>query len=155
MKSLHISELIGASLNLVGSFLPWERAGGFLGLVIYGIRVDFVNFKSWGVHVFPVHDYGGALVTLLTLAIVFLAVQRFSFIRNPILWKLIVSAVLVVSSLLFVGRWLIHWYEYRNMIEQPSLMMGLVCVLFGSAILFWEALMISRRNTYSQSENAG
>lgn len=157
MKSLKILEFIGITLTIVGSFLPWERAGGFLGTVTNGIRVDFANFKYWltGIHEFPVYDNGGLLVILLTLAIVLLAVQPFRFIKNLILWNLVISAVLMVVSLFFVGRWLIHWYEYSNTVEQPALMIGLVWVVLGSALLLWKALMAHRRVTYSQAINAG
>ena len=157
MRSLKILEFIGVTLTIVGSFLPWERAGGFLGSVTNGIRVDFANFKYWltGIHEFPVYDYGGVLVILLTLGIVLLAVQPFRFIKNPNIWNLIVSAVLMVSSLFFVGRWLIHWYEFGNTVEQPSLMIGLIIVVLGSALLLWKALMTYQSITYSQPKNAG
>ncbi len=157
MKSLKTLEFVGITLTIVGSFLPWECAGGFLGVVTSGIRVDFASFKYWftGIHVLPVYDYGGALVILLTSAIVLLAIQSSRFIKNPILWNLIISAILMVSSLSFVGRWLIHWYEYGNTVEQPSLMIGLICVVLGSALLLWKALIAYREFTYSQSINAG
>lgn len=148
MKSLHLSELIGACLTMVGSFLPWERGGGFGGLVTNGIRVDSANFKYWitGIHEFPVYDYGGVLVILLTAIFILLVLQPPRVIRNPILLNLIISSALMTSSLLFVGRWLIHRYEYGNPIEQPVLMIGLVCVVLGSILLLWRAVMNYRRD---------
>lgn len=147
MKALHVSEFIGASLTIVGSFLPWERGGGFGGIVTSGIRVDITNFKYWitGIHEFPVYDYGGAFVVLLTLVFILFVLQPPRFIQNPILWNLIISSILMTSSLLFVGRWWLHRYEFGNSIEQPSLMIGLVCVLLGSALLLWMSIMNYRR----------
>jgi hypothetical protein len=157
MKSLKIVEFVAVTLTIVGSFLPWERAGGFLGSVTNGVRVDFVNFKYWltGIHTFPVYDYGGVLVILFTSLIVLLAVQPPKFISNPILWNLVISAIFMISSLLFVGRWLIHWYEYSSSVEQPMLMIGLICVVIGSALFFWRALITYRGSTYNPPQKAG
>lgn len=157
MRSLKTLEFVGAILTVMGSFLPWEGAGGFLGQVTNGIRVDFASFKFWvtGIHTFPVYDYGGVLVILLTSTIVFLAVRPSRFIRNPILWNLIISMALMVSSLLFVGRWSIHWYEYGNTVEQPTLMIGLFYVVLGSALLLWSAIMAYQQVAYYKNKSAG
>jgi hypothetical protein len=150
-------ELLGVSLTFVGSFLPWENAGGFLGLVINGVRVDIANFKYWvtGIHEFPVYDYGGMLIIFLTLVIILPALHPRSLIKDPILWNLIVSAILMASSLSFVGRWGLHRYQDAGSAEPPTLLIGLICVVLGSALLLWSALMASRRVAYSQPENAG
>ena len=157
MKSLKTLESIGAALTIVGSFLPWERAGGFLGSVTHGIRVDFVNFKYWftGIHSFPVYDYGGVLVILLTLVIVLLTFQPPRFIKNPMLWDLMVSVVLMAVSMFYMLRWLMHWSEYRNTIEQPTLMVGLLCVVLGSALLSWKAMMTYPSVRHRQPKKAG
>jgi hypothetical protein len=149
MKSLNTLDVLGAALTIAGSFLPWERGGGFLGLITKGIRIDVVNFKYWfrGIYEFPVYDYGGVLVLLLTMVFFLLVLQPPRFIRNPNLWNLIISASLMASSLFFVGRGLIHLHEYSSTIEQPSLMFGLVCVVFGSLLLFSSALIAYRKVT--------
>jgi len=143
MKSLNPLEFIGASLTIAGSFLPWEQGGGFLGRVTNGVRIDFANFKYWvtGIHEFPVYDYGGVFVIFLTSVFIFLAINPPRFISNPTLWNLVISSVLMTSSLFFVGRGLIHRYEYGNPIEQPTLMFGLICVVVGSVLLLWRAII--------------
>jgi hypothetical protein len=98
---------------LWGVFLPWEHAGDFLPHDLIGVRVDFAIFKYWvtGIHEFPAYDDGGVLVILLTSGIIWLALQPPGFIRNPSLWKLIISVLLMGLSLFYVARWLIHRYE--------------------------------------------
>ena len=147
MKAYHISEFIGACLTIAGSFLPWERGGGFAGLATSGIRVDTTNFQHWitGIHEFPVYDYGGASVVLLTLVFILFSFQPPRFIQNPVLWNLVISSTLMISSILFVGRWLFHKYAFGNSIEQPELMIGLVCVLIGSVLLLGMSIMTYRR----------
>jgi len=142
MKSLNTFDVLGATLTIVGSLLPWERGGGFFGLMTNGIRVEVANFKNWviGIHEFPVYDYGGVLVILLTSIFILLVLQPPRFVRNPNLWCLIISVVLMASSLFFVGRGLIHRYEYGSTIEQPTLMIGLVFLVLGSALLLWRAI---------------
>jgi len=157
MKSLKPFEFVGATLTVVGSFLPWELAGGFLGLAINGLRVDVAGFKYWltGIHEFPVYDYGGVLVVLLTLVSVLLVIQPPTFIKNPVLWNLIISVGLMALSLFFVGRWVVHRYEERGSAEPSTVAIGLICVVLGSALLLWRAIMIYRQSTYRKSQNAG
>ena len=154
MKSLNTLEFIGASLTIVGSLLPWERAGDFLSDDLVGVRVDFANFKYWmtGIHEFPVYDNGGMLVLLLTSAIILLTLQPPGFIRNPSLWKLIISVLLMSSSIFFVTRWLIHGYEYGAAPGKPTLMIGLICIVLGSALLLWRAIVTHRQVVYHQSK---
>jgi len=160
MKSLNTLLHIGALLTIVGSFLPWEGAGDVVFYVTNGIRVYLADFKYWitGIHRFPVYDYGGVMVILLTSAILLLAHQRPKFIRNPILWNLNVSVAMMVSSLFFVARWLIHRYEYSeaygDALGKPQLMFGLIFVLFGSAILLWRAITIYKQTIQRQIGNA-
>jgi len=157
MKSLNNLGFIGAMLTMVGSFLPWEQAGDFLSYVTNGIRIDFANFKYWmtGIHEFPVYDNGGAIVLLLTSIIIFLATQPPKFIRNPTWWNLIVSALLMGLSLFFIARWLMHRYAYGDAIGKPTLMIGLVCVVLGSAILLWRAMITHYQISFHQSQSAG
>ena len=156
MKSLKTLEFVGAILTILGSFLPWENTGGVLGLAIRGLRVDFGNFKYWftGIHEFPVHDYGGVLVVLLTLIIILLTHYPPRFIKTPSLWNLIVSAIVTASSLFFLGRGLIHHYEDRGLAEPSSLMIGLFCVALGSMLLLLRAMITYRWVTYRQPKNA-
>ena len=157
MKSLQALEFVGATLTIVGSFLPWENAGGFLGLVINGLRIDIANFKYWiiGIHEFPVYDYGGTLIVFLTLLIIIPALHPRRFIKDPILWNLIVSASLMASSLLFIGRWGIHRYQQASSAEPSTLMIGLICVVLGSALLLWKAIITNHGITYRQPKNTG
>jgi len=157
MKSPNTLEFTGALLTIVGSLLPWERAGDFLSYDLIGVRVDFANFKYWmtGIHEFPVYDNGGVLVILLTSAIILLALQPPGFIRNPSLWKLIVSVLLMGLSLFYVARWLIHRYEYGDAIGKPTLMIGLICIMLGSALLLWKAIVTRRQVLFHQNQNTG
>ena len=143
MKSSKIFEFIGATFTILGSFLPWERTGSFSDHIINGFRVEFSDFKYWitGIQKFPVYDYGGLLVIILTAAIILIAVQPPKSIKNPLFWNLIISAILMASALLFVGRGLIHIYSYKSLIEQPSLRMGLIYVVFGSKLLLSKAII--------------
>ena len=157
MKSLRPFEFIGASLTIVGSFLPWERSGGLVDYAISGIRVDIANFMYWvtGIHEFPVYDYGGVLVILLTLAIALLALYPPRLIENPVLWNLIIAAVLMASSLFFVGRGVTHLHGYDSSFEPPTLRIGLTFVVLGSALLLWQAIMIYRQASPHENKNAG
>ena len=157
MKSLNNLEFIGAALTVVGSFLPWEQAGDFISIVIRGVQIDFANFKYWmtGIHVMPVYDNGGVIVILLTLTIILLATQPPKLIKNPTLWNVIVSGVLLGLSLFFVVRWLMHSYRYGGAIGQPTLEIGLVCVVLGSAILLWRAVITHYQIVYLHSKSAG
>ena len=157
MKSLKTLEFVGATLTIVGSFLPWEIGSGFLGLVINGLRVDVAKFKYWvtGIHVFPVYDYGGALIVFLTLLILLPTLQPRRFIKDPILWNLIISASLMASSLLFVGRWGVHRYQSAGSAEPSTLTIGLICVVIGSALLLWRAIINYHEITDRQPKNAG
>jgi hypothetical protein len=157
MQYLKTLEFIGASLTIVGSLFPWERAGDFLSYDLIGVRVDFANFEYWitGIHEFPVYDNSGLLVILLTSVIILLASQPPRFIRNPSLWKLIISALLMGSSLFIVSRWLFHRYEYGDVIGKPTLMLRLICIVLGSALLLWRAIVTRRQVVFYQSQNTG
>jgi hypothetical protein len=157
MKSLNNLEFIGATLTIVGSFLPWEQAGDFVSMVTRGVQIDFADFKYWmtGIHIFPVYDNGGVMVILLTSLIMLLGKQPPKPIKNPTLWKLIVSGFLMGLSLFFVVRWLMHRYGYGDAIGQPTLMIGLICVVLGSAILLWRAVITHYQIGYHQSQSAG
>ena len=146
MKSLRPREVFGAILTIVGIFLPWENSGGVVSSDINGVKVYLGSVKYWvrGIHTFPVNDYGGVLIICLTLAIVFLALRCNRLIKNPILWKLVLSAALLASSLFFLGRGIIHAYEDLNFIEPRTLMFGFFFVVIGSVLLLWEAVKAYR-----------
>jgi hypothetical protein len=156
MKSLRTLEAVGAVLTIVGSFLPWEYSGGCFGQNIPGIRVYLEGFKYWGngVQTFPVNDHGGVLVIFLTLAIIFLTLHPPRFIKNPILWKLVLSAVLLASSLFFVGRRVFHVYINNILFEPSSLMFGLFFVVVGSVLLLWEAVKVYRETVRNDNNPA-
>lgn len=61
MKSLKTPAFVGTTLTIIGSFLPWERSGGFADFPINGIRVDIANFKYW-VRAFMNFQFTTALV---------------------------------------------------------------------------------------------
>jgi hypothetical protein len=108
-----------------------------------------------GIHEFPVYDNGDMLVLLLTSAIILLALQPPGFIRNPSLWKLIISVLLMSSSIFFVTRWLIHRYEYGAAPGKPTLIIGLFCIVLGSALLLWRAIVIHRQVISHERQNTG
>lgn len=142
MKPSKALELLGAALTIVGSFLPWERGGGFLSPVANGLWIDFANFKYWmtGIHELPVYDYGGLLVVLLTLAIILLDRRPPKSIKHPELGALVISALLMSLSVFFVARGLFHVYEYDTGVEKPTFMIGLICVVTGAALLLWRKI---------------
>jgi len=144
MKFLKPIQMIGAGLTIVGSFLPWEISSGITGYYIYGVKVVFSSFKYWGngFQRFPVYDYGGVLIILLTLAIIFLPYLPSRIVRNPNLWNLILAVALLISSLIFLGRGIAHIFEWGNMSEPPTLMFGLYFILLGSVFLLWRAVII-------------
>ncbi len=108
MRSLNTLEFAGASLIIVGSFLPWERAGDWISIPSYGIRVDIASFKYWisGIHVFPVHENGGVLAILLTSVIMILIHRPPQFIK-------------------------IHFVEFGNF----SALNGFISVLYGKVVI--------------------
>ncbi len=147
MKSLSKLEFVGVTFTIVGSFLPWERTGDIISYVTPGIQVDIANFKYWsrGILRFPVDDNGGVLVILLTSVIVLLALRPPRFIKNPILWNLIISLLLMASSLFFVARWLAHRFEELSVVGAATIEIGLISVVVGSAILLWSAISKHRQ----------
>ena len=156
LKNLHI---IGAAFTIVGSLLPWEYAGGCFGVSIYyGVRIYLASFKYWlrGIHTFPVSDYGGVLVIILTLAILFLAWRPPRFVGNPDLSNLILSVALVVSSLYYLGRVVSHKYEARDIFGQTTgIMIGLHFVMLGSVLFLLRAVIFYRQNILHKNKNAG
>ena len=146
MKLLKYQLFLGAPLTIIGSFLPWESAGGFSDFDIYGFRVSPIDFKYWasGLHSLSVNDYGGGFVILLTMLIVLLALKSPKFVKNPFIWNLILSVVLMAACLFFVGRGLYHVFGNISVIEPPTIRPGLFSVVFGSFLLLWRALSIYR-----------
>ena len=125
-------EIIGAAFAVIGSFLPW----GYTYLtqsdrpyVIYGIDV-YLDVWFEGVDRFPVADNGGMIIVVLTLAVVLLSTRAPRIIKNPVLWNLIISILLMTESLLSVRRILAHW-EIR---------FGLLMIVAGSVLLLWMAV---------------
>jgi len=144
MKSLSTLRFIGVSLAVVGSFLPWEVEG------------DFVSYWKYGIQLFPVvRDYGGTLVVLLTSMIVLLSFYPPRFIKNPNLWNLVISVLLISASLFFIIRWLIHRIESAGIIGAATLEIGLIVVVLGSALLLWIAIIDYRRVVIHPTKGAG
>jgi hypothetical protein len=130
MKFLKILGLVGASLALLGSFLPWEQAG------------DVISYRTYGIQFFPiVNDNGGWLVVILTLTIILLSFKPPRFIRDPGLWNLIISALLMTTSIIYIARWTVHRFESTGPIGAATLGIGLLCVVVGSALLLWVAIV--------------
>jgi hypothetical protein len=125
-------EIIGAAFAVIGSFLPW----GYTYLtqsdrpyVIYGIDV-YLDVWFEGVDRFPVADHGGMIIVVLTLAVVLLSTRAPRIIKNPVLWNLIISILLMTETLISVRHILAHW-EIR---------FGLLMVVAGSVLLLWMAV---------------
>jgi hypothetical protein len=134
MKSLRILELVGVSLAVMGSFLPWEREGDFLSYLTYGIRL------------FPmISDYGGSLIVLLAIMIFFFILKPPRFTNNPGLWNLILSSILMAISLVFMARGLVHHFSSLGVFGAATLEIGLISVVVGSVLIFSAALPIYRR----------
>ena len=122
--------MIGAALTLIGSFLPWGWTDGVEGdgfLIINGIDIG-----SCGGHYY-IENNGGTIIILLTLTVVLLAIQVLKIIRNPILWNLIISILLMATSLNFVSRILFPWGHVQ-------IRYGLIMVAVGSGILVCTAV---------------
>ena len=144
MKSMRFLATFGASIIIVGSFLPWEREG------------DFVSYWTYGIRLFPkISDYGGVLVLILTLFITLLAFKPPKFIRNPGVWILVISSLLMAVSLIFVTRWLIHHIESADLIGASALGIGLVAVVVGAALVLWSALVNYHLSIQPQAKSTG
>jgi hypothetical protein len=135
MKLSRTLGIIGASLTVIGSFLPWEREGDLISVSTYGLRTSQTN----------VYDNGGVLVILLTLLILFLTFNPHYFVKNPNLWNLIASILLMAASLFFMARWLIHYFKSVGITGSASLEIGLIAVMTGSALLLWMTLINNRQ----------
>jgi hypothetical protein len=134
MKSLRILELVGVSLAIMGSFLPWEREG------------DILSYQTYGIRLFPmISDYGGSLVVLLAIMIFFLILKPPRFINNPGLWNLILSSILMAMSLVFMARGFVHHFASMGVFGAATLEIGLISVVVGSALIFSTALPIYPR----------
>jgi CHASE2 domain-containing sensor protein len=120
---------VGTFLVIVGCFLPWEQGG------------DFLPYWSYGIRVFPfVDDNGGTIALLLALVIWLLTFRPPKLIENPISWTLAISALLAVSSLFFVIRWLVHRFEVGTAIGSPVIQIGLISVVIGAGFLLFGAI---------------
>jgi len=116
--------MVGASLTIAGSFLPWWQAG------------DFVSYWTYGIQVSPsVQDNGGLLVVLLSSVLLMLIFRPFGFIEKPAAWAIPASAALVLASAFQVGRLLIERTNASGVIGAPSIEVGLLMVSAGSILL--------------------
>lgn len=147
MKYSKTLQLVGASLVIIGSFLPWEQQG------------DFISYWTYGIQLFPVFsDNGGLLIILLTLTITLFAFQPPKFIKNAARWNLIIAILLVITSLFFVARWLARLashIEFANTLGAPTLDVGLISVVIGSGLLLYTAIINHHQIMASKAKGPG
>jgi hypothetical protein len=133
--------VIGAALNIVGSFLPWVRSGDFLSVWTPGISIYWMP----AVRLYPsVIDNGGFLIVTLSVAIICLAFYVSSLPEQSTI-RVILGVVLVLASSFQIARWLVSRIMANGEIGAPTPQIGLVMALLGSLLLL-SAAWLQHRN---------
>ena len=134
MKLLQTLYIIGAILNIAGSFLPW----GCEGDIIWHCTAGITN-KCIGPDL-CIEDNGGILVMVLSLAIAGLILWKPNFIKIPAIWTIVCAIILVAASIYHIGTWIFRRVQLPGVIGAPTPAIGLWIVLLGSVILLSTAL---------------
>jgi hypothetical protein len=133
--------VIGAALSIVGSFLPWVRAGDFISVWTPGISIYWIS----AFRLYPsVIDNGGFLIVTLSVATVCLAFYT-SRLPEQSTIRVILGVVLVLASGFQIARWLVSRIMANGEIGAPTPQIGLVMVLLGSLLLL-SAAWLHHRN---------
>jgi hypothetical protein len=156
MKSMNVREWIGAACTILGSFLPWQCGSDFVPSCLYGIQVRVPILKYWitGLHKFTLEDHGGVSVILLTAAFILISVRPLVLIKKPILWKLIISILIMALPPSLIIRWLPYW-PGAPFVVVSSLSIGFVCVVIGASLILWTSIATYRQAGTEESKTAG
>jgi len=124
IRYLRVLYITGTTLNIVGSFLPWQREG------------DFISYWTLGVRLYPYFkDNGGLLIIVLSTVNLVLLLRPPHFLENPIIWNIVFGIVLVLASGYHIVRFLVQRIAADGDIGAPSPQIGLAVVLVGSLLL--------------------
>jgi hypothetical protein len=125
---LRVSYAIGATLTIVGSFLPWWCEGDIGWFCTRGISV-YPWIDNW------FRDSGGLLIVLLSAAMMGMAFRASHAAKRLAIWTMTWGAILVLDSIYHIGSWVIRRIEADGMSGTPALRVGLAMVFFGSLVL--------------------
>jgi hypothetical protein len=82
-------------------------------------------------------EHGGDFLPYWIYGIRVLTFRPPKSIENPLLWMLVTSALLAVSSLFFVIKWLAHRLEAGSGVGSPVIQIGLIGVVVGAGFLLF------------------
>jgi hypothetical protein len=121
---MKISFIIGAILTIGGSFLPWLREG------------DLITYYYPGIRIFPsIHDNGGFIILLLSIALIVLVFRPPDFIGRPTIWCNVVAVALILASVFHGVKWIVNRANMNGVIGAIEIQIGLIMVFIGSVIL--------------------
>jgi hypothetical protein len=119
-----IPSVLGITLTIGGSLLPWQQEG------------DFISYSTNGIRVSPViEDNGGFVIILLSIVILMLLLRPFVPEVKSTVWSILVGAALVLDSALHVGSILVHRMGSGGVVGSPTIGIGLIMVCCGSILL--------------------
>jgi hypothetical protein len=126
--------VLGATLAIVGSFLPWVVAGDFVSYQHAGLAVRFDPL-------FLFYDNGGLLIVLLSIVVIGIVLCR-PFRRQ--------KAVILISALCLVAAVAYQWIDLAiansaGYIGAPEPLIGFGAIALG-AILALVAAVLNYRN---------
>jgi hypothetical protein len=125
---LRVSYVIGATLTIVGSFLPWWCEGDIGWFCTRGISV-YPWIDNW------LRDRGGLLIVLLSAAMMGMVFRASHAAKRLVIWIMTCGAILVLDSIYHIGGWVIRRVRADGMSGAPTLRVGLAMVFFGSVVL--------------------
>ncbi len=141
-QARHINWLmIGVTLTLVGSFLPWVQQGDAISLYIPGIQV--LQRDGCGLSA-VFEDHGGLLVVLLSFSAAWLRFRTPGRMGPARLGSLVASMVLVLLVLFHIGRVFVA-HAAATYVGAPVVWMGLWVVLAGALLILLTTVRSYRR----------
>jgi hypothetical protein len=98
---------------------------------------DLISYWTPGIRIYPIiKDHGGFLIVLLSLAIIVLVFRPNKFIKNPLIWSIVLGFALVLDTVYQIGKLSLNHAEARGEIGAPMIQIGLIMVSIGSILLF-------------------
>jgi hypothetical protein len=121
---MRISFIVGTIFTIGGSFLPWRQEG------------DYISYYYPGIRIYPsIHDYGGFMIVLLSIAIIVLAFRPPDFIGEPSIWSIVAGMGLVIASAFHIIKLMVIRADMAGVFGAPDIEIGLIMVFIGSMVL--------------------
>ena len=135
--------LTGTLLLAVGCLLPWEIQGELNAAVTSGIQL-----------VPRIEDNGGATILGLTVAIGLLSFKPKKLVDHAEIWRLVLSAILVLLSSLYFLRGILHQISTGIVMAAHAFGMGLALIFLGSILLLVFSSLDMPKRTQKQGRRS-